>query len=220
MHWGGTPARWGRVWPPLRPDGRMHVHRHYWGPRRGRHAGFGRGMGPPPGLEPLSPHSRPPAPPLRPARPQSALDTHGRPFGGRWRRPWSRGERDRGPHRAPPPGGCARRRRTSARPPSGLSVKPFASHRARAREVEAPRGGGAVPANAPRAAAPPPKADTHPSAPFPSPRDSIIYQASCPRLGPVPVAVKVYELAALSASKLRAVRREAAGEPSDDRTKH
>jgi len=67
-----------------------------------------------------------------------------------------------------------------------------------------------VPANAPRAAAPPPKADTHPSAPFPSPRDSIIYQASCPRLGPVPVAVKVYELAALSASKLRAVRREAA----------
>ena len=50
-----------------------------------------------------------------------------------------------------------------------------------------------------------------PSPPLPiNHRDSIIYQARCPRLGRPPVAVKVYDRSSLSTSKLRAVRREAA----------
>ena len=57
-------------------------------------------------------------------------------------------------------------------------------------------------------------APTNSPPPLPSPthsrRDSIIYQARCPRLGRPPVAVKVYDRSSLSTSKLRAVRREAA----------
>ena len=41
-------------------------------------------------------------------------------------------------------------------------------------------------------------------------RDSIIYSAFCDRIGDAPVAIKVYNKARLSTSKLRAIKREAA----------
>ncbi len=41
-------------------------------------------------------------------------------------------------------------------------------------------------------------------------RDSIIYSAFCDRIGDAPVAIKVYNKAKLSTSKLRAIKREAA----------
>ena len=41
-------------------------------------------------------------------------------------------------------------------------------------------------------------------------RDSIIYSAFCDRIGDAPVAIKVYNKARLSGSKLRAIKREAA----------
>ena len=47
------------------------------------------------------------------------------------------------------------------------------------------------------------------TAPAPPRRDSVVYSATCPKLGGAAVALKVYDKARISANKSRSVRREA-----------